>query len=114
MTNGERETKAKELAQSEGRSWTSLSGDERCTYGDRATAPKIEMLNDDGEVTETIEHVHVCVGDSGECEAPAICEDDGQPATPENPVYVWTCEGGMTFFACGRHLATDDFARLTN
>lgn len=31
---------------------------------------------------------HRCVGDAQECETPAVCEDCGRSATPENPVLV--------------------------
>lgn len=32
--------------------------------------------------------VHRCVGDERECEYPAVCEECGQSASPENPVLV--------------------------
>jgi hypothetical protein len=79
--------------------------------------PKIEMLNDEGNVTEVVLDVHRCVGDSTECEPDgAMCEDCGRYATAETPVYVWTTRllARLTYFACSRCLAADAYARLIN
>jgi hypothetical protein len=79
--------------------------------------PKIEMLDDEGRVTEVVQNVHRCVGDPTECEpGGAMCEDCGRYATAETPVYVWTTRelAALAYFACGRCLATDAYARLTN
>ncbi len=78
---------------------------------------KIEMIDYDGGATGTAGTVtgeyeaHECVGDDG-CESAAVCEDHGDVATPENPVYVWTVEDGMMFFACSNALSIDDYARI--
>jgi hypothetical protein len=74
---------------------------------------KIEMLDDLGEVTETIDIVHVCTAWREQCETAAQCEDCGDGAAPDKPVYVWTSGiTGMTYSACGACLAVDDYARL--
>lgn len=71
---------------------------------------KIEMLDDNGNVTELIEDVHVCVGgDAGE---PARCETCGHVATPEKPVYVWTSGTGLDYFGCGACISGEAYARL--
>lgn len=71
----------------------------------------VQMLNDEGVVTGTHE-AHECRGGDG-CESPAVCEDHANcVASAENPVVVWSDADGMTFVACHRALATDDFARL--
>lgn len=75
---------------------------------------KIEMLDDDGIVTEEIQDVHVCVGDPEACMDAAWCETDGKTATPETPIYVWTTAIGMTYFVCGDCLSGDSYARLAS
>lgn len=72
---------------------------------------KIEMLDSDFNVLETVIEVHICIGD-GSCDANAVCEDCGHEANPENPVYVWTSEIGIDYFVCGSDLSKDEYARL--
>lgn len=74
---------------------------------------RVEMLNDEGTVTETCE-VHQCVGDPNCCQYPAECEDHGEIASADTPVYIWTTADGMTFAACADALASDDYAHLVH
>jgi hypothetical protein len=58
------------------------------------------MLDDDGNVTE-------------ECEAvptEATCEDGDECG--EAPGLQWTTASGMEYFACWKHLATDEYVRV--
>lgn len=75
---------------------------------------KIEMLDDDGLVTETIEKVHVCNGMSEDCQDPARCNDCGDQADPHIRVYVWTTAMGMDYFVCGFCLSIDSYVRLAS
>lgn len=73
---------------------------------------KIEMLDDDGNVTDVIEDVHVCTGDPQECESPLFCEECGHRATSERPVYGWKSSMDIYYPVCAEDLATDSYARL--
>jgi hypothetical protein len=85
------------------------------------------MREDNGVVVETVddvhecfgENIHQCPGEAKECEAPvcgycepAMCEDCGQYARLERPVYVWTVESGITFFICRQCMRDDQYATL--
>jgi hypothetical protein len=70
----------------------------------------VEILDEDGNVTGRAE-AHECVGDQQECETPAVCEDHGCKATPENPVYTFVLPDGFFGAAC-RNGMDGDFSRL--
>lgn len=58
---------------------------------------KVEMLDDDGQVTEVCEAT---------VEQDGTCEDCGAAE-----VVVWTTETGMTYSVCRPCLSTDEYAR---
>lgn len=63
---------------------------------------KIEMLDDEGAVTEACDAVEV----DGECSED--CQDGVR-----KPVIAWTsAESGIEYAVCRMHLAADQFARL--
>lgn len=70
----------------------------------------VEILDEDGNVTATAE-AHECVGDPQECETPAVCDDHGDTATLENPVYTFVLADG--FFGAACRIGMDsEFSRL--
>lgn len=71
--------------------------------------PKIEMLDDDGNVTEVVEATeHRCSPDS--CETSAYCEGCG--ATGDRvTILMWTTAIDMEYFLCRACLAKDSYAR---
>lgn len=74
---------------------------------------KIEMLDDEGNVTGEYETTHVCTGDPQECPQGAVpCMDCGESATPANPVYLWMSDTGLDYYVCRRDLSGDAYARL--
>lgn len=72
----------------------------------------VELLDDYGNVTATAE-AHECVGNPQECETPAVCDDHGCVASPENPVYTFQLPEPDGFFgAACRNGMDSDFSRL--
>ena len=70
----------------------------------------VQILDESGAVTGEAE-AHVCVGDRNECETPLICDDHGDRASAENPVYGFRLDDGFFGAAC-RNGIDGDFSRL--
>lgn len=73
---------------------------------------KIEMLDHDGVVIETVERVHVCKGNGEDCQDPARCEGCGDQADPHTRVYVWTSANGVDYFCCSGCIQFERIARV--
>lgn len=70
----------------------------------------VHILNEAGEVTGEAE-AHVCLGDPAVCEKALVCDDHGDVASAENPVYGFELEDGFFGAAC-RNAIDGDFSRL--
>lgn len=65
---------------------------------------KIEMLDDDGAVTETVDAVEVA--------EPCETTQDWGTAFCGGPVYRFTTSAGMTFALCRKCIDADDYCRV--
>lgn len=70
---------------------------------------KIEMLDDEGRVTETIDvEPHRCGDD---CECVAVCETCGAKGDAVS-IFIWKTAAGMDYFSCGPCVEADDYCRF--
>lgn len=70
----------------------------------------VQILDESGAVTGEAE-AHVCFGDPKACEKTLVCDDHGDVASAENPVYGFELEDGFFGAAC-RNAIDGDFSRL--
>ena len=76
--------------------------------------PKIEMLDEDGTVTEVCEATSEerAIEDDDEG---AFCEDgEVDPRNCSGDVYRWVTKDGMIYQACAGHIELDDFSRFAS